>query len=129
MKRYEEQIINYLVGGMLGLVFLIPLLVVYINFIYKSITSINLTYLSICSLCMLSVFLLFTIASGAVTFRMKKDKITILPSLLLYFKTTPFIILFLFVNIFNGFAVPLLFSIICSTIIAGVNYLLIKKII
>jgi hypothetical protein len=129
MKKYEEQIINYLVGGILGLVFLIPFMGVYINFIYKSITSTNLTYLSIGSLCMLSIFLLFTIASSAVAYRMKKSKITVLPSLIFYFKVTPFMSLFLFINILNGFNASILISISISIIIAVINYLIIKRII
>jgi hypothetical protein len=129
MKKYEEQIINYLVGGTLGLVFLIPFMGVYINFIYKSITSRNLTYLAISSLCMLSVFLLFTIATGTIAYRMKEKNTAVLPSLIFYFKVTPFMSSFLFINIFNGINVSILLSIIISLIIAFVNYLLIRKLI
>jgi hypothetical protein len=129
MKKYEEQIINYLVGGILGLLFLIPFMCIYANCLYKSITSTNLSYLSIGSLCMLSIFLLFTVATGVTSYKMKEKSISILPSLIVYFKTTPFISSFLFINILNGFNVPLLFSIIISLVIALVNYLLIKKIV
>jgi hypothetical protein len=129
MKKYEEQIINYLVGGFLGLVFLIPFMCVYINFIYKSITSTNLTYFAIGSLCMLSVFLLFTIATGVTAYRMKEKNVVILPSLIFYYKATPFISSFLLINILNGINVPIIFSIIISLIVAFVNYLLIKKLI
>jgi hypothetical protein len=78
---------------------------------------------------MLSIFLLFTIATGVTSYKMKEKNISILPSLIFYFKATPFISSFLFINILNGFNAPLLFSIIISLVIALVNYLLIKKIV
>lgn len=127
MKKYEEQIINYLVGGTLGLIFLIPFMCPYINFIYNRLSSNDISYLAIGSLCMLSVFLLFTIASGVTSYKANEKNATVLPSLILYFKTTPFIVFFLFVNILIGFHLSILLSIIISLGLALIDYLFVRK--
>lgn len=125
MKKYEEQIVNYLIGGILGLVFLIPFLCAYINYIYEKITFHGLSSLALSSLCVLSVFLLFTIAIGVVISNQeKKDVLPILP---IYFRFTPFISMFLFINIFNGFGISLFFSVILSIVVAVINYLFVEK--
>lgn len=125
MKKHEEQIINYLIGGILGLIFLIPFLCAYINYIYEKITFHDLSSLALSSLCMLSVFLLFTIAVGIVV--SNQDKKDVLPVLSVYFRFTPFISMFLFINIFNGFGISLFFSVILSIAMAVINYLFVEK--
>jgi len=91
MKKYEEQIINYLIGGIIPLIVLLPFLCVVLSGLYNAINGEQMSAFLVSIITCLSFFILFTIAIGAVTYRMKKKEINVPESINFYFKLVPFI--------------------------------------
>jgi hypothetical protein len=120
--------INYLIGGIIALITLLPFLCIMLAALYKTIFQTDMPVYLVSVISMSSVFILFTIALAASANNKKKVKLTLPESVQFYFKLVPFIASFLCFSILIESKLTWLITLIISVIVLFITLLITKNI-